>query len=202
MTKNDYLNILVEQIHSVVVATIGSDGLPQTRVIDMMLQDSDGVYFLTAKGKAFYSQLEEQKFVAISASKGKIAVSLRGKVKKIGKKNLDLIFEKNPYMKEIYPGETRAALEVFQIYQAQGEYFDISVPSKIFRDSFQIGTEKILPAGYFISSACTLCKKCAAVCPQNCIDFSAAQATINQNRCLHCGRCAEICPAHCIEKRT
>lgn len=202
MTKNDYLNILVEQIHSVVVATIGGDGLPQTRVIDMMLQDSAGVYFLTAKGKAFYSQLEEQKFVAISASKGKIAVSLRGKVKKIGKKNLDLIFEKNPYMKEIYPGETRAALEVFQIYQAQGEYFDISVPSRIFRDSFQIGTEKILPAGYFISSVCTLCKKCAAVCPQNCIDFSADQATINQNRCLHCGRCTEICPAHCIEKRS
>ena len=111
MTKNDYLNILVEQIHSVVVATVGSDGLPQTRVIDMMLQDSDGVYFL----KAFYSQLEEQKFVAISAAKGKIAVSLRGKVKNIGRKNLDLIFEKNPYMKEIYPGETRAALEVFQI---------------------------------------------------------------------------------------
>lgn len=202
MTKNDYLNILVEQIHSVVVATVGSDGLPQTRVIDMMLWDSGGVYFLTAKGKEFYSQLENQKFVAISASKEKIAVSLRGKVKKIGKKNLDLIFEKNPYMKEIYPGETRAALEVFQIYQAQGEYFDISVPSRIFRDSFQIGEEKISPAGYFISSCCTLCKKCASVCPQSCIEFSSVRASIIQNHCLHCGRCAEICPLHCIKKRS
>lgn len=50
----DYLKILVEQIHSTTIATIAADGHPQTRVIDMMLWDENGVYFLTAKGKAFY----------------------------------------------------------------------------------------------------------------------------------------------------
>ena len=49
MNKNDYLRILVEQIHSTTIATIGTDGHPQTRVIDMMLWDENGVYFLTAK---------------------------------------------------------------------------------------------------------------------------------------------------------
>ena len=39
MNKNDYLRILVEQIHSTTIATIGADGHPQTRVIDMMLWD-------------------------------------------------------------------------------------------------------------------------------------------------------------------
>ena len=60
MAHMDYLKFLVEEIHSTTVATIGSDGHPQTRIIDMMYYDADGVYFLTAKGKAFYEQLMEQ----------------------------------------------------------------------------------------------------------------------------------------------
>lgn len=48
-----YIKILVEDIHSTIVATIGADGHPQTRVIDMMLYDDNGVYFLTAKGEYF-----------------------------------------------------------------------------------------------------------------------------------------------------
>ena len=72
MTKMDYLKLLVDEIHSTTVATIGSDGHPQTRIIDMMYYDEEGVYFLTAKGKAFYDQLMEQQYVAISATKDKI----------------------------------------------------------------------------------------------------------------------------------
>ena len=142
MTKMDYLKLLVDEIHSTTVATIGTDGHPQTRIIDMMYYDKEGVYFLTAKGKAFYDQLMEQQYVAISATKDKIAVSLRGKIKNIGKKNLDIMFEKNPYMKEIYPGDTRDAIEVFCLYEAQGEYFDISNPSNIVRDTIIIGEAK------------------------------------------------------------
>ena len=126
MTNEKYLKMLVEELHSTTVATIGQDGHPQTRIIDMMYYDEEGVYFLTAKGKAFYDQLMEQQYVAISATKDKIAVSLRGKIKNIGKKNLDIMFERNPYMKKIYPGDTKDAIEVFQLYEAQGEYFDIS----------------------------------------------------------------------------
>ena len=37
MNTNDYLKILVEEIHSSTVATIASDGHPVTRVIDLML---------------------------------------------------------------------------------------------------------------------------------------------------------------------
>ena len=94
MTKMDYLNILVNEIHSTTVATIGSDGHPQTRIIDMMYYDEEGVYFLTATGKAFYEQLMEQQYVAISATKDKIAVSLRGKIKNIKKRILILCLKK------------------------------------------------------------------------------------------------------------
>ena len=35
--------MLVEELHSSTVATIGSDGHPQTRIIDMMYYDEAGV---------------------------------------------------------------------------------------------------------------------------------------------------------------
>ena len=200
MMKTEYLRLLVDEIHSTTVATIGTDGHPQTRIIDLMYYDEAGVYFLTAKGKAFYAQLMEQQYVAISATKDKIAVSLRGKVKNIGKKNLDIMFEKNPYMKEIYPGDTREAIEVFCLYEAQGEYFDISNPSKIVRDSIVIGGAKDVRTGYYVGEGCIGCKLCYSVCPQKCIDSTSVPVVIRQNHCLHCGRCAEICPKQCIER--
>lgn len=198
--SSKYLKLLVEEIHSTTVATIGADGHPQTRIIDMMYYDENGVYFLTAKGKAFYEQLMEQQYVAISATKDKIAVSLRGKIRNIGKKNLDIMFEKNPYMKEIYPGDTREVLDVFQLYEAQGEYFDISNPAKIVRDSILIGDAEAVKTGYFVKEGCIGCKLCYSVCPQKCITISEKPAVIDQNHCLHCGRCAEICPQQVIIK--
>ena len=166
-----------------------------------MYYDEAGVYFLTAKGKEFYTQLMEQKYVAISATKNKIAVSLRGKVKNIGKKNLDIMFERNPYMKEIYPGDTREALEVFQLYDAQGEYFDISNPSHIVRDTITIGDGKIIQSGYYVEDGCIGCKLCYSVCPQKCIDISTKPVVIDKKHCLHCGRCTEICPEQCIIRK-
>ena len=123
MEAPKYLKILVEDIHSTIVATIGEDRHPVTRAIDMMLWDEKGVYFLTAKGKAFYAQLMEQKYISLSAVKDGRAVSLRGWVENIGKEKLDEIFEKNPYMQKIYPDDTRTALEVFRLGKASGEYF-------------------------------------------------------------------------------
>lgn len=188
MTRDDYLKQLVEDIHSTTVATIGADGHPQTRVIDMMLWDEHGIYFLTAKGKAFYSQLMEQGYIALSATKDKIAISLRGKIKTIGRKKLDEIFQKNVYMQSIYPGDTRSALEVFCLYEAEGEYFDISNPSHIVRDSIIIGQPKRNAMRY-------------SVCPQKCIDITKKPVVIHEHHCLHCGRCAEVCPKQVIEKR-
>ena len=201
MKRNDYLKLLVEGIHSTTVATIGVDGHPQTRVIDMMLWDEQGVYFLTAKGKAFYTQLMEQGFIALSATKDKVSISLRGKIKNIGSEKLDEIFVKSPYMQAIYPGDTRAALEVFCLYEAEGEYFDISDPAHVIRDSIVIGHTQTVLTGYFVGTGCIGCKLCYSVCPQKCIDITQKPVVIDQHRCLHCGRCAEICPKQTIARR-
>ena len=152
METAQYLKTICEEIHSVVVATLDNAGHPVTRVIDMMLWDKKGVYFLTAKGKAFYAQLMEQGYVAISATKDKKAVSLRGRIQNIHSEKLDEIFGKNPYMQKIYPGDTRAALEVFRVYEAEGEYFDITrIPAVI--DQHQ----------------CLHCGRCAETCPRGTI---------------------------------
>lgn len=199
--KNKYLKMLVEEFHSAVVATIGRDGFPQTRMIDMMLWDREGVYFLTARGKEFYRQLMEQKFIAVSAGRDKKAVSVRGRIRNIGSWRLDEIFEKNVYMQEIYPEGTRDVLEVFQLYEALGEYFDISVPSRVVRERFTVGNLQEVPGGYEIDGKCVGCGKCQAVCPQKCIDIQKVPAVIDQNRCLHCGRCADRCPVKAIVRR-
>lgn len=197
----NYLKMLVEDFHSTVVATIGIDGHPQTRVIDMMLWDDKGVYFLTAKGKSFYEQLMKQKYISLSATKDKKAISLRGQVQNIGSEKRDEIFIKNTYMQQLYPNDTRDVLEVFWLYEAQGEYFDISNPSCIVRESILIGTPKERLTGYVVREDCIRCKLCYAVCPQKCIDISKKPVVIDQAHCLHCGRCAEICPKQTIQKR-
>ncbi len=202
-TKN-YLQILQKEIHSTAFATLDDKGLPQVRIIDIMLVDNKSLYFLTARGKEFFKQLEDQKFVAITGMTGgngdsltKKAISIRGKVRNIGQDLLDKIFEENPYMKEIYPVNARHALEVFQLYEGQGEYFDLS-SKPIFRDTFTLGHKKAEEAKYIISEKCIGCGKCAQICPQQCVD-KGAPYFIKDSNCLHCSLCLENCPVKAIK---
>ena len=196
----NYLKVLVNDIHSVTIATLDNENKPVTRVIDIMLYDDEGIYFLTAKGKEFYTQLMEQKYISLSATKNMISISLHGDIENIGYEKLDQIFDKFEYMKKIYPDDTRDALQVFRLYQASGEYFDISNPSHVTRESISIGQTIKNINGYIVGKKCIGCKLCYSVCPQKCIDISKKTVVINQNHCLHCGRCAEICPKKAIEK--
>ena len=200
MQTTQYLQMLTEEIHSATVATIYSEGHPITRIIDIMLYDDNGIYFLTAKGKAFYQQLMEQQYISLSATNGKKDVSLHGWVKAIGQDKLAEIFQKNPYMQDIYPKGKRDALEVFHIYAAQGDFFDISLPTRVTRDNFTIGEYAIQPHGYTISDTCIGCGKCIDACPQNCIDIISISARIEEKHCLHCGRCVSFCPIGAIRK--
>lgn len=62
----DYLKVLVEEIHSVVVATVDETGHPHTAVMDMMWEDGKTVYFLTADFKPLYKRLKEDGRVALT----------------------------------------------------------------------------------------------------------------------------------------
>lgn len=205
MTTQDILQILQQDIHSAVFATVDGAGLPQTCVIDLMLADEGGLYFLTARGKSFYDRLMARPFVALSGMKGTdtlsaIAISVRGTVRNIGKERLGEIFEKNPYMAKIYPTEkSREALEVFHISKAEGEYFDLSqLPP--YRQSFAFGGEEIRPAGYRVNvDKCIGCQGCRSVCPQGCVS-NAVPREIDQSHCIRCGSCFRICPVKAVER--
>lgn len=203
MKAKDYLKYIVDEIHTTVVATVDDDGLPVTAAIDMMDYDESGLYFLTAKGKGFYDRLKKREYMALTGMKGEdtmscVAVSVRGKVMELGSDLLLRLFEKNPYMNEIYPtAESQKALTVFQLYEGSGEWFDLS-KKPIERASFTFGGTKIKIDGYFITNTCVGCRACEAVCPQNCIDFSVTPAVIRQENCLHCGNCMKICPQKAV----
>lgn len=206
MNTSDYLNYIVNEIHTTVIATVDDEGLPVTAAIDMMDSDGDSLYFLTAKGKGFYDRLIKRGFIALTAVKGQdtmssVAVSVRGKVRELGFEKIPELFEKNPYMRKIYPTEeSMQALTVFQIYEGSGEWFDLS-KKPIERTSFTFGGSEAKEDGYYITDACVGCGCCAAVCPQNCINTDNIPFVIEQEHCLHCGNCFEACPTGAVEKR-
>ena len=206
-----YLRYIVNEIHTTIVATVDDEGLPVTAAIDMMDADENGLYFLTARGKSFYDRLMKRGFLALTALKGEdtmtsVAVSVRGKVRELGYDRIPELFEKNPYMRDIYPSdESMKALTVFQIYEGTGEWFDLS-KKPIERASFTFGSEKAEqaaknPEGYYITDACIGCGSCAAVCPQSCIITDSVPHVIEQEHCLHCGNCLEACPVGTVERR-
>ncbi len=200
-----YFNFLVNEIHTAVVATVDDDNLPVTAAIDMMDCDGESLYFLTAKGKNFYDRLTKRKFLALTAIKGEdtmssIAISIRGKVRELGYGKIPELFEKNPYMHDIYPTkESMQALTVFQIYEGTGEWFDLS-KKPIERDSFSFGAADTKTEGFFISNACIGCGNCMEVCPQNCISDESLPFYIKQENCLHCGNCETVCPVDAVLK--
>ena len=89
METKEYLDIIANEIHRTIVATVDDEGLPVTAAIDMMDSDENSLYFLTAKGKGFYDRLKKREFLALTAMKGEdtmssVAVSIRGKVRELG----------------------------------------------------------------------------------------------------------------------
>lgn len=144
METKKYLEYIVDKIHRTIIATTDDEGLPVTCAIDMMDFDEESLYFLTAKGKGFYDRLVKRGFLAFTAIKGEdtmssVAVSIRGKVRELGYDKIPELFAKNPYMHQIYPTEgSMKALTVFQIYEGNGEWFDLS-KKPIERASFTFG---------------------------------------------------------------
>lgn len=205
MTAEKYFRFLVKEIHTTVMATVDSNGLPVTAAVDMMDYDENSLYFLTAKGKSLYDRLIKGGFVSLTAIKGEstmtsVAVSVCGKVRELGYEKIPELFKKNPYMREIYPTESSThALTVFQIYEGNGEWFDLS-RKPVERASFTFGGAEQKNEGYFITDACTGCQSCVEVCPQQCIIADAVPLVINQNNCLHCGNCMSACPVRAVKR--
>jgi uncharacterized pyridoxamine 5'-phosphate oxidase family protein/NAD-dependent dihydropyrimidine dehydrogenase PreA subunit len=188
---------LLRQIKSVTFATLNR-GQPAARIIDVMLVEEDGLYFLTARGKAFYEQLKADPMIAICGmDQNYVTARIIGDIQFCNSRSIiDKIFEHNPMMNDLYPGEKRDILEGFHLYRGKGEIFDLSVepPS---RERFAFGGESANPPGYTITAKCTACGLCIDACPVDVISEDDVYR-IDGSHCLECGRCAEVCPEDAI----
>lgn len=192
---------ILREIKDVAFATV-ENGLPQVRIIDVMLVENKKLYFCTARGKYFYNQLITNGNVAVTGLNKKYQmVRLKGRAKKLddNKKWIDRIFESNPSMNAVYPDDSRYILEAFIIDNGSIEFFDLSI-KPINRQYFTLGKVIEECKGFFISDKCIRCGKCTRSCPQQCIEIGVPYM-IHQEHCLHCGLCAEICPVNCIVKK-
>lgn len=192
---------LLREIKSVSFASVDDKGKPQNRIVDVMYVDNEKSYFCTARAKPFYKQIMLQKDVAIvGLSKEYKMVQLNGVVKRVDnqKEMIDLIFEHNPVMNEVYPEQSRYILEAFCIEEGIVQYFDIT-QKPIYRTSFILGNYHDNRENINITNNCIACGKCTKVCPQQCI-VAGQPYRIKQEHCLHCGLCIEHCLVDAIEK--
>jgi len=198
ITKKDCLKQIREVIDGV-LSTVDENGNSQSRIIDIMHIDEETVYFLTARGKNVYKEIINHPQISYVNLKDNKSVRITGIAKKLDdqKKWIDLMFEENPFMNNVYPGESRYILEPFKVVSGEMEYFDLT-QKPIFRQTFKINIDTISKKGYIISEKCIQCGLCAEKCPQKVIT-EGNPYKISQNNCLHCGICYENCPAKAIK---
>ena len=186
-------------------ATVDEHGAPQIRNISAIHYEPEAMYFFTAKGKDFCRQLlADGRVQVLGYTKYKEMIRLSARAKPADEaaqqKWIDTIFTEQPYLSNVYPGDTRnTAGIVFEITDAEIEYFHLGV-NPIFRESYTIGKGQTTMKGYQVTDACIGCGSCAEHCPQRCIQ-AGAPYQIQQEHCLHCGNCHAVCPVHAVEKR-
>lgn len=192
---------MLREMKDVVFSTVNPDGQPRSRIIDVMLAEEDRLYFLTARGKEFYQELTATGYVAVTGlNRDWETVRVWGKVKNVGQELLGRIFDENPSMNGVYPGDSRYILEVFCLYEGEGEYFSLA-QHPIVRHPFSFSKPTHEQKGFVITENCIGCGTCASVCPQSAID-EGTPYEIRQLNCLHCGLCFENCPVQAIERRS
>ena len=196
LKKLNYIGVLA-------FATVDEFGTPQIRNISAIHYEGDAIYFFTARGKDFCRELlSDGRVQVLGYTKYKEMIRLTGRAKPAPDEEqtkwIDTIFSEQPYLKNVYPGDTRNIGIIFEIKDYSIEYFNLGV-NPIFRESYTVGGGSVKEKGYRISDKCIACGKCAKNCPQRCIK-PGQPFNIQQHNCLHCGSCFELCPVHAVER--
>lgn len=154
-------------------ATVDEDGGPQVRNISAVHYEGADIYFLTARGKSFARQLYRDGRVQISGyTRYKETIRISGIALEVPEEEQlqwrDILYREQPYLENVYPGETKNIDTIFVIKNYTIEYFCLST-RPITREYFAVGDGILKPKGYRITEACIGCGKCARVCPQKAV---------------------------------
>ena len=190
----------IRDVIDAVLSTVDSKGRPQSRIIDIMHIEDDKIYFLTGRGKDVYSEILDNPNISYLSLKDNKSIRITGEAYKLDDQKywIDLMFNENKFLNNVYPGESRYILEPFCIENYEMEFFDLT-QKPIYRKSFAFGSAKITEKGFIIGDNCVACGICKGVCPQN-IPVEGEKYYIPPEHCLHCGRCFEKCPMENIER--
>lgn len=183
-------------------ATVDGTGAPQIRCVSAIHYEADSLYFFTARGKAFCDELLSDgrvQVLAYTRFKEMIRLSGRAVPAQAQEEKINTIFSEQPYLANVYPGETRSIGIIFELKNFTIEYFNLGV-NPIFREVYAVGQAEAPKKGYRITGACIGCGTCLEHCPQGCI-VPGEKYTIQPEHCLHCGACYEHCPAKAVEKQ-
>ncbi len=210
---------LFAEVGCLTFATVNEDGYPETRILDLLTYDDDGIYFFTMKTKPFYKQLKENEKLSICglAANPKTQWTNEGSpynppgyfIRATGDVREFTIEEakaknesKFKYLLEDnvrYPQVT-----AFCLYNFHGEIYDFDFEKehrehKLERERFSFGKLQAIPAGLFIEKEkCISCGKCIKNCSFDAIYKDTTSYKINGTRCDECGNCFSVCPANAI----
>lgn len=184
-------------------ATVDADGNPQVRNISAIHYEGMELYFLTASGKYFADELKRDGRVQILAyTRYKETIRVSGRAQEVPeaeqKKWMDVIYQEQPYLANVYPGETRKIDTIFCLKDYSIEYFCLST-RPITRQYFAVGNAKPKAKGYYITDACIGCGLCQSACPQENIT-AGTPFSIDPMHCLQCGGCSRVCPVDAVKR--
>jgi len=191
---------ILRDVKSVVISTV-KEGIPQSRIIDILHYDEGGIYFVTLKVKPFYRQLiKEMKIAVTGMNSDYVQVRIVGDIQVMNDQLIENLFEKNPELEKLFPGKNgNDNFSVFYLSKGKGEIFDLSGrENKMNRERFAFGGESVNESGCVITESCVQCGECLKACPFKAIS-EGVPYVINGNQCDECGICYTLCPADAIE---
>ncbi len=185
---------LLKNIREVALGTINKNK-PSTRIVVIASIRDDHIYFMTARGKPMYRQLNENPCVSIVGKlKEDIMVRVEGEIKFMEDKSFLLNLIKGH--EGMYTGKTDV-LEMFYLSSCSGEIFDLTeeTPKRLY---FTFGDGELHIPHYEITDECVKCGICADNCVTGAINKEKPYF-IDNYLCINCGRCFENCPEKVIK---
>ena len=132
-TNQEFLDFIVDEIHNAVVSTVNKDNGPSAQVCDMLMNKDGKLYMTTSsKNHPFYDDLNNATYILINGYKGdgtmdSCGFSMKAAIKNVGHEYMDEVWEKNPYLNEIYKDNIAGAkeeLRIFEITPISAGYLD------------------------------------------------------------------------------
>ena len=137
--------------------------------------------------------MEDGRVQILAYTKYKEMIRLSGKAYAVTeneqKKWMDIIFKEQPYLANVYPGDTREIGIIFCIDKAELEYFNLGV-NPIFRETYILGNVSVKEKGYYITESCIGCGTCMNIVHRN---------VLRRERLLSSGR-STVCTVETVMK--